>query len=296
MDKQTFKEKKDQFINFLSDEKSFSKNTCKSYYLDLQQFLYFWEKQELIENQKLNFDQMLNKYNNILNTNQINSTSIARKVSCINSFKTYLKTHGIEVKSKIYRPKVTVKKPQYLNIEELFDLLDNIKSENLPTKFPLRDKAIIEIIYATGVRCSELVNIELSCIDFQNRSIIIRTKNQKERVVFFGVKAYKALLEYLKFERSSIKNNYEKLFLNYQSGPLTVRSIQRICKMFRTFLKNKFTLTPQALRNSFALHMLQKGATIDYMQELLGHRSKASTQRYLEIALKNTNSQKLNEY
>lgn len=104
------------------------------------------------------------------------------------------------------------------------------------------------------------------------------------------------MLEYLKFERSSIKNNYEKLFLNYQSGPLTVRSIQRICKMFRTFLKNKFTLTPQALRNSFALHMLQKGATIDYMQELLGHRSKASTQRYLEIALKNTNSQKLNEY
>lgn len=289
MDKQTFKEQKKLFLNYIETEKNLSKNTYKSYSLDLNQYLYFWDQQELYEKKSLNFDQMINKFNVILNNNNIDSSSIARKFSCINSFKKFLKKQGIETKNKLIRPLIQLKNPRYLKIEELFNLLDNISSENLPSRFPLRDRAIIEILYATGVRCSELVGIELSNLDLQNRSIIIRNKNQKERVVFYGVKAHKILIEYLETERPCAKSNYERLFLNYQSQPLTVRSIQRICKMFRSFLNNKFPLTPQALRHSFALHMIKKGASIDYMQELLGHKTKISTQRYLENSLENKN-------
>lgn len=299
MTKKEFEQQKNQFINFLREEKQRSSNTWRAYQGDLNQFFTFWQEldaqTETLTNPLHNaltetdigagvrpetpIGTALEKFLHTRAKSDIDKSSIARKVSCFNSFKKFLKSQQITVNCSIKRPAINLKTPQTLSVEHMSYLLDQIPDDALPTKRPLRDKAILELLYATGVRVSELVQIELGAISLTHKSIIIRSKRAKERVVFFGTAAHNRIKLYLETERPVSYNPHECLFVNYQNGPLTTRSVQRICAMFRPFLiKNQ--LTPCLLRHSFANHMLSSGADLGLVQELLGHKTQISTQRY----------------
>jgi integrase/recombinase XerC len=143
------------------------------------------------------------------------------------------------------------------------------------------------LLYATGVRCSELVNICIADIDMDGKAIRIMGKGKKERMVLFGLKALEKIQAYCKYERPVVEDQNEPLFMNYRYGKLTSRSVQRIIKMFRAFLPIDRQLTPHKLRHSFATHLLNQGADLRAVQELLGHKTLSSTEKYTHVSLEN---------
>lgn len=282
MNKKEFIKYTADFLEYLKNEQRLALNTLKSYYLDLQQIESFWNTREAQEQKPLILEQILHQFPASL-SESVSSSSLARKISCINSFKRFLKGCGIMLEVTLKRPIFAVKTPEAIDQKTLFNLLDAIEKEDLPTHHPLRDKAIIELLYATGLRCSELASIELKHINFKDKYIIVRSPRKKERIVYFGSKAHAMVINYLHYERAAATTDHEKLFLSYKKAPLAVRSIQRICAMFRLFLKADIVLTPHTLRHTFATHMLEQGAEIELIQELLGHKRKATTEKYLKI-------------
>jgi integrase/recombinase XerC len=275
--------KKEEFLSYLAYQKKASEHTQRAYKADLEQCSVFWEALEQQERKEIRIEEAFKRFASMLFTLSIDQSSIARKISCLNSYKRFLHTQGIQLRVRLKRPRIPLIKPITLKVHDVFHLMDTLDTDALPTKYPFRDKAVLELLYATGMRCSELVALEIQAIDFSNRSIIIRSKRKKERVVFFGVKALARIQEYLAHERPEVKSPHERLFLNYRTTPLTTRSIQRICAMFRSFFENKKMLTPHILRHSFAAHLLSNGADVDTVQELLGHKTRASTERYLAL-------------
>jgi len=280
-----FNKQRKDFLIYLSVEKNLSHNTQRAYDSDLKQFGEFWENLNKEDKKRLGFRQIIERFLVSLFYKKIDKSSIARKFSCFKSFEKFLQSQGIKLSLKLTRPRLDKKLPIYLSEEEIFHLLDEVKNEDLHTKRPYRDKAIFELIYATGVRCSELVNIAFNDIDFANKTIRIFGKGAKERIVLFGQKAHDRILQYLEHERPRILSQKEKIFLNYKNGPLTSRSVQRVFEMFRKFLKIDKQITPHKVRHSFATHMLNKGVDLRVIQELLGHKTLSSTEKYTHISL-----------
>lgn len=277
--KAEFEDIKAKFLNYLVTEKKVTDNTYRSYNADMIQITNLWNLLEQEEKRALTLEEVLESFVKFLSSS-VTPSSQARKISCLNSFKKFLKKQSIPLSLNFKRPIIKPKPPISIPVHDIFSLMDNISNDDLPTKHPLRDRAILELLYATGMRCSELVNIELNSIDFNSQSIVIRSKRKKERIVFFGSKANQQIKSYLKYERNQVYSTNERLFLNSRNIPLTVRSIQRICAMFRQCLENKYNITPEILRHSFAAHMLNNGADIETVQKLLGHKIRASTERY----------------
>jgi site-specific recombinase XerD len=281
-----FKEKTTEFITYLEVEKNLSKNTLRAYQTDLDQFCNFWLASTNRDKLELPLRQIIERFLVSLYHKRIDKTSIARKISCFTSFARFMQTQGIKLTLKLTRPRLDKKLPIYLSIDEITHLLDNVKPENLPSKRPYRDKAIFELLYATGIRCSELIAIRFEHIDIDQKAIRIFGKGSKERFVLFGAKAKETIQLYLKHERPEPTSFDEIVFLNNRNKPLTTRSVQRICEMFRQFLKIKRTITPHKLRHSFATHLLNQGTDLRVVQELLGHSSLSSTEKYTHVTTK----------
>lgn len=280
-----FLEKRDEFLLYLSVEKNLSEHTQRAYFSDLTQFIEFWKSLPTPDAQKLSCRQIVERFLVSLFYKKIDKSSIARKFSCFKSFEKFLRSQGIKLDLKLTRPRLEKKLPIYLSIDEIVHLLDEIPDNSLPTQRPLRDKAIFELMYATGIRCSELIGIHLQDIDMAQKTIHIIGKGNKERIVLFGSKASERLQTYLSGERPTSHSPQEKLFLNHHGGPLTSRSIQRIVAMFRPFLKNERRITPHKIRHSFATHLLNQGVDLRVIQELLGHKTVVSTERYTHVSL-----------
>jgi len=281
------KTKIDEFLIFLEVEKNCSLNTLRAYKIDLQQFSIFWRKILSKESDKKHsFDQILRRYIVFLFYKKMTKASLARKLSCFRSFQMFLKANGIKINLNFKSPKLERKLPTTLTVDEIFYLLDAVKNEDLPTKYPHRDKAIFELIYATGMRCSELVNVKLQDIDFVHKAMKVFGKGAKERLVLFGNKAKDALKNYLEKERFLLikRQDFTFLFLNSLGGQLTQRSVQRIFEMFRKFLKIERNLTPHKIRHSFATHLLNQGADLRVIQELLGHKNLGTTEIYTRVS------------
>jgi site-specific recombinase XerD len=157
-----------------------------------------------------------------------------------------------------------------------------------PSNRPIRDRAIIELFYATGVRCSELTSIQLTDINFDQKTILIMGKGSKERLVLFGNKAKEAILKYIQTERAQDLKKQEQiaLFLTQVGTPLTSRIVQQIFQRISKNLPFKKVLTPHKLRHSFATHLLNAGMNLRALQELLGHASLGTTERYTHISAK----------
>lgn len=280
-----FKSKMVQFCTHLKIERNLSQHTVRAYTSDLQQFVLFWDGLTEQEQTVLSLKQIIERYLVGLFYKKIDKSSIARKLSCFKSFEKFLQSSNIELKLNLKRPRLDKKLPVYLSVEEMLHLLDTVQESDLPSRFPIRDKTLLELLYATGIRCSELINIRFCDLDLQNRTIRIKGKGSKERIVLFGAKASAKLSDYLKKERPLAKAHDEQLFLNYRHEPLTSRSVQRIIQMFRHFLKIDRPISPHKIRHSFATHMLNQGVDLRVVQELLGHQSLSSTEKYTHVSL-----------
>ncbi len=280
-----FKEKKDEFLIYITVEKNLSPNTHRAYDGDLRQFTSFWEKLTPEEQEKLSLRHIIERYLVSLFYKKIDKSSIARKFSCFKSFENFLRTQGIRLNLKLVRPRLEKKLPIYLSVDEMFHLLDDIPLDTLPTKFPRRDSAILELLYATGIRSSELVAISLQDIDMDNKTIRILGKGNKERFVLFNKKAHAKLIDYFEYERPPLRDSSEPLFISNSGKRLAPRMVQTIIEMFRAFLHVERPITPHKIRHSFATHMLNQGADLRVVQELLGHKSLASTEKYTHVSL-----------
>lgn len=282
---QDFQKHCSDFITYLEVEKNLALNTRRSYECDLNQCIYFWHNLPEAEKNNLGLQQIIERHLVSLFYKKIDKSSIARKFSCFKSLERFLKNQGVTLNLKLTRPRLDKKLPIYLSVDEMFHLLDTIKDSDLPSKRPIRDKTILELFYATGIRCSELIAIRFQDLDMINMTIRIKGKGGKERLALFNEKAKKKLLDYFNCEREAPREENETIFLNAHHGPLTARSVQRIIEMFRAFLKIERPITPHKIRHSFATHLLNQGTDLRVVQELLGHQSLSSTEKYTHVSL-----------
>lgn len=279
-----FKERSREFIIYLDVQRGLSRNTVHSYDLDLGQLIAFWQTQAIHE-YDITLKTILNKFLVQLYHQQVQKSSIARKISCLKSFEKFCSMQGLRLDLQLKRPKIDKKLPIYLSTDEMFHLLDNVKPSDLGSQHPLRDIAILELLYATGIRCSELINISLTDIDTQEKTIRIVGKGNRERLALFDERAANKVQQYLETERPQIAGSHNFLFLNNRGTKLSSRAIQRTLELFRQFLKIKRPITPHKIRHTFATHLLNQGVDLRIVQELLGHRSLASTEKYTHVSM-----------
>ncbi len=284
-----------EFIASLAQEKKVSAHTQKAYKRDLKQLASFWQETKKPSNARqidgenstkpMPLQKVVEKFFAMLAHKGITPSSIARKISCLSSFKKYLKKRGIILPIELKRPLVLLKDPLSLPLKEAVNVLDLVKITDLPTPYPYRDKALIELIYSTGITCAEIVSVEIKHVDFTSQTILIRSKKKKERVVPFNNQSEVCIRAYLENERPFINSPHETLFLNHRRKPLTPRSVQRVCIMFRELLGKRRIITPQVLRSSYAAHQITQGTDIEVVQELLGHKTRISTERYKKVRI-----------
>lgn len=275
------------FITYLEVEKNCSQLTVSNYSKDIFAFTNFVKNrlgEQFLWEQIGPLD--IRAYLAYLNEKQYARRTIARRISALRSFYKYLvRENLIEFSplSKIHSPKLDKKLPVFLDEVEVKELLD------LPDEKPLgrRDQAILELLYATGCRVSELVNMTLERIDLVNRYVLILGKGNKERVVPLGKTCCNAINIYLLFRREIMyKYNISEhnfLFINNRGGVLTDRSVRRILDKYIGFLAIRKNVSPHTIRHSFATHLLEHGADLRAVQELLGHANLSTTQIYTHI-------------
>lgn len=281
-----FAEKVAEYLIFLEQEKNVAAHTLRAYRSDLRQFVSFWERIAGQEPEKaLTPDRIAQRYVLSLFYEKIAKATLARKISCLRSISTYLKQQGVSLKFKVQSPKVDRKIPVTLTVDEITYLLDTIKIQDLPSRYPYRDRAIMEMLYATGVRCAELTHMRLCDIDMKDKSVRVFGKGGKERVVLFGEKAKHALEDYITNERAAFGLDADNfLFLGPRGTRLTERTVQRTCEMYRKLLKVDRQLTPHKIRHSFATHLLNQGVDLRVIQELLGHSTLSTVEIYTHVS------------
>lgn len=263
------------FISYIS-KKNYSINTYTSYINDLYYF-YIFIKKDLT---KVTFEDVKD-YLEHLNLKKEKPSSIRRKISSLKSFYKFLYKNGyIDKKdyplTKIAYPKMEKKLPKFIYYNDLLEIIN----ESTKDKDGVRDRLIIEMLYATGVRVSELINIKINDIDFNNRRIIVLGKGNKERIVYYGEYAEEVLKEYIK---THDRKNHNYLFVNSKGGKLTDRGVRYIIDNIMSRLSVKVHVTPHVLRHTFATDMLNNGCDIKVVQELLGHSSLKATEIYTHV-------------
>ena len=269
------------FLDSLYIEKGLSKNTVSSYKNDISSF-FSWCDKEQIDRLKVT-DLNLNNYISYLFSIGLKSSSINRKVSSIKHFYLFLLKKKIIKNSpadEITTPKQEKYLPTSMSEDEVESLLGSPKSS---IKIERRDKAMIEILYATGMRISELVNLKLTDIDF-NRSVLkVFGKGSKERLVPYGEKAAEALRIYLEDRK---KLDSKDVFLSNRGTRITRGAFWQRIKIYIKRENLKSSISPHTLRHAFATHLLNRGADLRSVQILLGHSDLSTTQIYTHIAKK----------
>ncbi len=274
-----------QFLDFLRYERNASAHTVSGYRRDLSQFADYLATREI----------PLRRLDNVhirgflaqLHEKRLRKSSLARKLAAVRSFLQFCVKKGwlAENPAKVVAtPKQETHVPLFLSEQEMAGFLE-VPSSQRP--LDLRDKAVLELLYATGIRVSELVGIDIEDVSFRERLIRVRGKGKKERLVPFGRIAGRTLDSYLAARALLLKDRIGEraMFLNYQGRRITTRSVERIVDKYirQTALKRK--ISPHSLRHSFASHLLSRGADLRVIQELLGHESLATTQKYTHLNL-----------
>lgn len=273
------------FVEYLQIEKNCSPYTIEFYQQDIKQFFLFMTNQAILDLNEVNSSDV-RIYLTKLFDEQLARKSIARKISGLRSFYRFLlREEIVEANpfSTISIPKLEKRLPGFFYEEELQQLF--LSCDSL-TPLGLRNKALLELLYATGIRVGECTKIQLKDIDFSISTILIKGKGQKERYVPFGSFAHAALESYIKEGRAKLmgqnKSQHNFLFVNYRGGVLTDRGVRDILnKMVDKSSGDK--IYPHKLRHSFATHLLENGADMRTVQELLGHSSLSSTQLYTHV-------------
>ena len=264
------------FLEYLNKELNYSENTEISYREDITNFLNYLEKKQL--NYKKIDGEIIRDYLKYLDEAKLKNSTIARRISALRTFYNYLLNKNIvdtNLFNSIRNPKLEKKLPNYLSYEELAKILNNIDTS---TKVGLRNRLLVELFYATGCRVSEMINIKVSDINKSNNSIRIMGKGSKERIVYFGEYAKDYLDKYL----SIIDTEY--LFTHDNGDKLNIHDVEYIISDLVKNLALKTRVTPHTLRHTFATHLLNNGADIKTVQELLGHSSLNTTGIYTHVS------------
>ena len=272
-----------QFIQYLSSEKNASPHTCRNYSRDLEEFENFLEGAKGGDGDIAKVDRMaMRMYLSFLHRKNKKS-SIARKLSTLRSFFKYLVREQIVASNpakSVATPKVEKPLPTALTVDETFRLMGSADGTK---KQGLRDHAILELLYSSGLRVGELVGLNSNHVDLDLGIVRVMGKGRKERIVPVGSKAVEAVRTYLE-DRGAVDRE-EPLFLNAKGGRLTARSVGRLVKLYTRHSGIFRKISPHSLRHSFATHLLDAGADIREIQEMLGHVSLSTTQRYTHLSV-----------
>ena len=284
----------ESFIEALSAEKGFSPHTCRAYRNDLEQFLGYLRDSAsglLRKGKKVDVrdvdNTVIRSYLGFLYNNNQKST-IARKLSALRSFFRFLVKRGIlntNPAEAVLTPKRGRPVPTYLPVDEVFRLLDGMKGESV---LALRNRAILETLYSTGVRVAELGGMDVRDVDFDRGFVRVIGKGDKERLAPVGEKALTCIRGYLgkRCEATGYAiAGSEPLFLNNRGRRLSTRSIARFLEKVVLELGMLRPISPHGIRHTFATHMLDAGADLRVVQELLGHASLTTTQRYTHVSI-----------
>ncbi len=276
------------FVAKLEHEKGFSEHTLRAYHKDLLQFDNFLKAEKRSSLESVNH-LLLRRFLAVLRSKNYSKRTIARKLASIRSFFKFLIREGELVANPfemLRTPKQDKKLPQFLSITEVDVLL---KTPDSSSVMGLRDMAIMETLYSTGIRVSELVGLDEGHIDFTSGMIKVQGKGKKERLVPIGSHAINAINEYInskpgskKKEEKSVSRS-EPLFLNKYGDRLTARSVARSLDKYLKASGINLLTSPHTFRHSFATHLLDKGADLRSVQEMLGHSSLSTTQVYTHI-------------
>ncbi|MGD2295489.1 MAG: tyrosine recombinase XerC [Candidatus Aminicenantes bacterium] len=276
----------EQFLSHLKHEKNASAHTIASYRRDLYQMARFLAENRVTLKKVDNV--VLRAFLATLYERRVKKSTIARKLAAMRSFFQYcirMKWIIDNPAKVVATPKQERHVPSFLSEEEMEAFLDLPRS-NKP--LDLRDKALLELLYATGLRVSELVGINSEDVSFEERLIRVMGKGKKERIVPFGKTAERSLSEYIKAKIGINKGQIDgnALFLNYRGKRLTSRSVERIVDKYIKSTAMRRKISPHSLRHSFASHLLSRGADLRAIQEFLGHESLATTQKYTHMDIK----------
>ena len=273
------------FFNYIENQKRYSKHTIRAYKVDLDQLVdHLGDEVRIIDLNKYD----LHEYISLI-SKSISSKSLSRKIATIKSLFKYLVDQDLiknNISKSIRIPKVSKKLPNFLTLDEMNSFFD--KTINM-IDIPLRDLVVIDLLYSTGIRASECISIIINDINFNNYTIRIIGKGEKERLVIFGDKTKSNILKYIDSEitndsgflfPSKMKN--KKLKNNF----ITSRTVYNIVKKYIKFISNNEKLGPHSLRHTFATHLLQSGSDLMAIKDLLGHSSLGSTQIYTHLDTK----------
>ena len=271
-----------EFLAYLTHERNASSHTISSYRIDLTQLADFLDERNVRLAQVDNV--VLRGFLVELYRRKLSKTSAARKLAAVRSFfqfcvrRRWLEDNPAKV---VATPRLDQHVPGFLSEEEMAKLLAVPPTDDA---LGMRDRAILEVFYATGIRVSELVGIGLADVSFEERMIRVKGKGKKERLVPFGRKAEESMAAYIRVRHEfPLRLGETSLFLNYRGTRLSPRSVQRLTAKYLRQAALRKNLSPHALRHSFATHLLGRGADLRVIQELLGHESLATTQKYTHM-------------
>ena len=287
----------EQFFEHLRYERNVSEHTLRNYRIDLGQFYDHLAPADSETGARREFDIKqidhitIREWLSQLHAAQKQKSSIARKLAALRTFFQFLLREGVVEMNPaklVATPRLEKKLPNHLSIE---DAIRFIETPDTETDLGKRDRAILEMLYGTGVRVSELVKLDLRDIDFQNKMARVTGKRRKQRVVPFGDPAKHALLQYLAVRSAFLQNaplaerDTQAVFLNYQGTRITTRSVGRMVDKYITICAGIHNISPHSLRHSFATHLLDSGADLRHIQELLGHARISTTQIYTHVSM-----------
>lgn len=272
------------FTDYLQTEKKASKNTEVSYQRDLRKLAVFLKEHGIEKPEQMNAT-VLNSYLLYLEREHFSPATISRSIAAIHMFCQYACQEGKMVSDPskaLQPPKVERKMPEILSIAEVDLLLRQPKTD---TPKGIRDKAMLEMLYATGIRVSELIHLKTQDVNLMMGYITCR--DEKERIVPFGGPAKKALEQYLESARAALMHGRDDdvLFVNCSGGPMSRQGFWKILKSYAKSAGITADITPHTLRHSFATHLLQNGADLKSVQEMMGHADISTTQMYLHLGV-----------
>ena len=273
----------EEYLNYLKYNKNYSSKTIDNYRLDIMDYFNYLN-QECLDYKDVEYEDLMGLFDHFEKI-KLSSKSIRRHISSLKGFYKYLSRKQIVFNNPfdyVVLPKKEIKLPRYLSYDDLLQIFDNLE---IKTVYDLRDRLILELMYATGVRVSELVNIKIDDITFSNQSINIIGKGNKERIVYYNDVCKKVLDKYMKvYPKINIKKlNY--LILNQKGDNLTTAGISYILNQIIKKISFEKHITPHMLRHSFATHLLNNGCDLLTVQELLGHSSISTTGMYTHVTL-----------
>lgn len=282
-----------QFFNYLLVEKGLTKNTLYNYRIDLNQFIYYLKSIDKNSISDINSELLVN-FIDFLKKRRMSSRSLARKIVTLKNFFKYLIVDNIidsNPAAILESQKIGIHLPEYLIIDEVEKLLNIFHMDD---QYEMRDKTIIELMYSTGLRVSEVSDLKKSNVNVIEKYIKIKGKGNKERIIPIGHRAVDLINQYLLeirpiLEKVNKHNDY--LFLNWMGGRLSRVSIWKIIKNYALKAGITKNISPHTLRHSFATHLLNNGADLRSVQELLGHSDISTTQIYTHL-----NYKKLKEF